>query len=299
MLRTGKAAAVWNIGELGTSSYAYRHTEYTRLRDAAHLKSETHSLLDALSTALRNGTCSSTQTSIRLTLVALSIASGERVPWDELSNSDTDSDSGMSEDDNSNAHLQGSTEFSQLLASVKILITSLFRLSMAIRNPAPNSQSTSTISIDKSFFEPHDIQHVMEKFPNAPRYLAERMGRALSARRQYLSYREEHHSKLTKNIEKIGFEKATTEFTTNSTEATPIPRIQRSMSLNVLDEGDDTASQTSYATSVNATIRVPSLPREARNKDFFECPLCFLLVSIHTSVGWKYVDRCVTDSNAN
>jgi hypothetical protein len=225
--------------------------------------------------------------SIQLTFLALSIVNGERVPWDELSASDTDSDSDMSDDDNSSGDLQGSTELSQLIASVKTLITSLFRLSMALRNPAPNSQSTSTISMDKSFYEQHDIQHVIEKFQNAPHYLAERLGRALSARRQYLSYREEHHKKLTKNIEKIGFEKATTEFTTNSTEATPIPRIERSMSLNVVDEGDDTASQTSFATSVNATIRVPSLPREARNKEFFECPYCFLLVSIHTAAGWK------------
>jgi hypothetical protein len=213
------------------------------------------------------------------------------VPWNELSASDTDSDSEEFHDNDSNDDLQGSTELSQLAASIKTLITSLFRLSMAIRNPAPNSQSTSTISIDKSFYEQHDIQHVKEKFQHAPEYLAERLGRALSARRQYFSYREEHHQKLTKNIEKIGFEKATTEFTTNSTEATPIPRIERSMSPTVLDEGDNTASQTSYATSVNATIRVPSLPREARHKDFFECPLCFLLVSIHSSAGWKYVDR--------
>jgi hypothetical protein len=227
------------------------------------------------------------ETDTQLTLVALSIASGKRVPWDELSPSDTDSDSDMSDDYNSNADLQGSTELTQLIASVKTLITSLFRLSMAIRNPAPDSQSTSTINIDKSFYEQHDIQHVMEKFPNAPQYLVERLGRALSARRQYLIYREEHHQKLTKNIEKIGFEKATTEFTKDSTEATLIPRIERSMSLNVLDEEDDAASQTSYATSVNATIRAPPLPREARNKDFFECPLCFLLVSIHTAAGWK------------
>ena len=160
---------------------------------------------------------------------------------------------------------------------------------MAIRDPAPNSQSKSTIAIDKSFYEQHDIQHVKEKFPKSPTYLTERLGRAISGRRQYLSYREEHHQKLSKHIEKIGFEKPTTEFTTNSTEATPIPGIDRSNSLNVLDEGDDAASQTSYATSVNATIRVPPLPKEARDKDFFECPLCFLLVSIHTAAEWKYV----------
>lgn len=218
-----------------------------------------------------------------LTGAALAIIRGDKVPWDELSDSDSELSDSLDND------LEGSTELKQLLVSVKTLITSLFRLSMAIRDPAPNSQSKSTITIDKSFYEQHDIQHVREKFQDAPDYLTERLGRAISGRRQYLTYREEHHQKLAKDIEKVGFEKPTTQFTTNSTEATPLPWIERSNSINVLDERDDAASQTSYATSVNATIRVPPLPKEARNKDFFECPLCFLFVSVHTSAEWKYV----------
>ncbi|CAO2648287.1 Nn.00g075540.m01.CDS01 [Neocucurbitaria sp. VM-36] len=215
--------------------------------------------------------------------IALAIVKEEKVPWDELS----DSNSELSDDDASDDDLNESTELRQLLESVKTVITSLFRLSMAIRDPAPNNQSKSTITVDKSCYEQYDILHVKEKFKDSPDYLTERLGRAISGRRHYLSYREEHHKKLTNNIEKIGFEKPTTEFTTNSTEATPIGRIERSNSLNILDEGDDTASQTSYATSVNATIRVPRLPKEARDKDFFECPLCFLLVSVHTEAEWN------------
>ncbi|KAJ4369653.1 hypothetical protein N0V83_005415 [Neocucurbitaria cava] len=247
-------------GNISAHRKGRRSLEY-RLRDAAHLRSETHNLLAALSKALGDGKCFSK--------TALAIIRKDKVPWDELS----DSDSELSDSDDSNNDLEGSTELKQLLVSVKTLITSLFRLSMAIRDPAPNSQSKSTITIDKTFYEQHDIQHVREKFQGVPDYLTERLGRAISGRRQYLTYREEHHQKLTKDIEKIGFEKPTTEFTTNSTEATPLPGIERSNSINVLDEGDDAASQTSYATSVNATIRVPPLPKEARNKEFFECPL--------------------------
>jgi hypothetical protein len=221
----------------------------------------------------------------QLIVVALSITNGEKVPWDELSN--TDSESEESDEGSLDAGMQGNTELNQLVASVRVIITSLFRLSMAIRNPAPNSQSTRSITADKSVYEQHDIRHVKEKFPKSPYYLTERLGRALSARRQYLSYREEHHQKLTRNIEKLGFEKPSTEFTVNSTEATPIPGIQRTMSLNLVDEEDEVASQTSYATSINAAIKIPRLPKVARNKDFFECPLCFLLVSIHSAFAWK------------
>jgi hypothetical protein len=54
-------------------------------------------------------------------------------------------------------------------------------------------------------------------------------------------------------------------------------------------EEDDMASQTSYASSVNASIKIPALPKDAQVNDFFECPLCFMIVSIHTEVDWKYV----------
>lgn len=60
--------------------------------------------------------------------------------------------------------------------------------------------------IDKSYFEVHDIAHVQSKYPDCTDCLTERLGRAISGRRQYLSYREEHNMKLSKGIEKVGLE---------------------------------------------------------------------------------------------
>lgn len=161
---------------------------------------------------------------------------------------------------------------------------------MSIRDPAPNSQFRSTITVDKSYFQPHDIQHVKEKFGTGNSYLVERLGRAVSGRRQYLTYREEHHQKLTKNVEKIGFEEPRTEHTTNSTEASPMPQVLNDVtSTGVGDDSEDALSQTSYATSVNSTIRVPALPKEAREQEHFECPFCYMIVSIHTTAAWKLV----------
>ncbi|KAH8726118.1 hypothetical protein GQ44DRAFT_759125 [Phaeosphaeriaceae sp. PMI808] len=246
-------------------------TNITRLRDAENLKEESHSLLKDLAAAINNG---------------LAIVKGEKVPWDayEISESDTDSDT-------SNDDLQGNTELKQLLASIKAIVTSLFRLSMEIRDPAPTSQSTSNISIDKSYFEQYDILHVKAKYPLCADYLSDRLSKAISGRRQYLAYREEHHLKLAKNIDNIGFEEpknsgfaGSEESASNSTKATMLDH------QNILERIDDDgrASQTSFATSVNATIRVPSLPKEAAENDFFECPLCFMIVSIHAKKTWKY-----------
>jgi hypothetical protein len=221
---------------------------------------------------------------------ALAIVSGERTPWDEMSASDSGSESGSeTSGDADDFNFQSDTELKQLSASIKNTVTCLFRLSMAIRVPAPNTQSRSFITVDKSYFEHHDIQHVESKFPQAEKFLTERLGRAISGRRQYLSYREEHHQKLVKNVERIGHEEPRTEHTTNSTEASPMPILDQAKVNTVMDDSFDfdTLSQTSYATSINATIRAPPLPKEAKEKEHFECLLCYMIVSIHTTAGWK------------
>ena len=69
-----------------------------------------------------------------LIVIALAIVEEKRIPWDEETYSDSDSDS----DDGNSIDLQGKTELIQLYASMKSVITSLMRLSMAIQEPAPN-----------------------------------------------------------------------------------------------------------------------------------------------------------------
>lgn len=214
-----------------------------------------------------------------LTITATAIVVGERITWDEETYSDSESE--HSDDETSNLDLQGDTELKQLYASMKAAVTSLMRISMAIREPALTSESRS---IDMSHFEQHDVLHVQTKFAHAPQYLAERLGRAISSRRQSLTYRESHHDKLVKGIDKLGLEAARTELTTNSTEAS---ELQQTYDLNMVDDLDDSTSQTSYATSVNATVRAPRLPREAREKEHYKCPICFVMVAIHTAGAWK------------
>ncbi|RYP33748.1 hypothetical protein DL767_004615 [Monosporascus sp. MG133] len=216
---------IW-AGNIAAHRKGRRSLEY-RLRDAAILKDEAHNLLTALHDSLQT-----------------SIVQERRRPWDELSDSESDSDSDTLSDD---AEAQGDTELKQLLGSIKATITCLFRLSMSIRDPAPNDQSRSIITVDKSYFEEYDMLHVKAKYPGCPGYLVERLGRANSGRRQYLSYREEHHQKLAKDVDLIGLEAPRTEHSGNSTEATPMPKAQVD-SFEVIDS-DDALSQTSYATS--------------------------------------------------
>lgn len=259
---------IW-AGNIAAHLKGRRSLEY-RLRDSEHLKREAHSLLLALQDSTQD---------------ALSIIEGIRKPWDELSDSDSDSDSDVDFPDDESG--QADSELKQIFSSIKTTVTCLFRLSMAIRDPAPETQHRSTIMIDKSHFENWDVTHTRSKFPDCGEYLQERLGQAISGRRHWLSYREEHHQKLIKNVELIGIEAPKTQYTSNSTEATPLP-VNRVSSFEVLDE-NDALSQTSYAPSENATIRVPKLPKIAQEQEHYECPFCFMIVSIHDKKAWKYV----------
>jgi len=51
-------------------------------------------------------------------------------------------------------------------------------------------------SIDVSYFEKFDIQHMHGKFPHASGYLIERLGQANTAQRQLLRYYERRHLKF-------------------------------------------------------------------------------------------------------
>ena len=223
-----------------------------------------------------------------------SIVQGETTPWDEETGSESDSHS--SDDEGKFSGLQGDTELKQLYANIKTTVTSLMRMSITIRAPAPHSQlaRTVTMDMDKSYHEPYDVQHVEAKFGKIAPYLISRLGRAISSRRQYLAYREKHCQKLSKGIEKLGFEEARTEHTTNSTEATPIPASDHTINSDMLDDGDETLSQTSYAPSLKNAIRTPRLPKEAARSEPYECPLCFSLVAIYNTAAWKYVSLCMS-----
>jgi hypothetical protein len=197
------------------------------------------------------------------------------------------------------------------MSDVVEVITCLLRLSMAIRNPAPHDQFMESGQINTSYFESFDIGHVLAKFPGAERYLINRLGKAISRRRQYLKYRDEHHKKLAQGIEDVieapkpvsepirtefaPTKAAPTEINPESTVASSIPLVMKAPTAYIdLDEdvySEDGLSQTSYATSANESTnnRPPPIPKEAQEGKPFECPLCFMIISIRNSHSWKYV----------
>jgi hypothetical protein len=164
---------------------------------------------------------------------------------------------------------------------------------MSIRNPAPHDHFMSTEYAKAKYFNDFDIRHVEAKYKDAKPYLVRRLGAAISRRRQYFKYRESHHAKLSQGI---NFDEGATEAGAKSTVASSIPLGMKDVgtsapSFGELDQDDRSEtgiSQTSCATTApdSEKLRVPPLPKQHR-KGPFECPFCFMLISVTNRFQWK------------
>ncbi|KAI8157329.1 Myosin-1 [Colletotrichum sp. SAR 10_70] len=111
---------------------------------------------------------------------------GKATPWEE-----------MEDDEEPLDDLEMETEMEQITLDITELVDCLLRLSVSIQNPAPHDRFMSSTFTDASAYEDFDIQHVQAKFQDIDESLAQRLGKAMSRRRQYFKYREAHHQKLS------------------------------------------------------------------------------------------------------
>ncbi|KAI8950036.1 hypothetical protein F4801DRAFT_590656 [Xylaria longipes] len=265
-----------NIGahRTGRSSLDYR------LRDSSHLHTQVMTLLDDLITSLHE---------------VHSILSGETLPWDQDPGEVGELDQEL-KDLLVHEVFEFDSELGQLTKEIADIIGNLLRLSMALRNPAPHDRFMSTEYAKVRYFEANDKGHVEAKFKRTSQTLIIRLGQALSQRRQYFRYRESHHEKLARGL----FDSGRSEAGAQSTVASSIPLTSRvPVSVPVSgeldeDERSDTGfSQTSFSTTAPGSerLRIPPLPKKSYDSPF-ECPLCFLLISVSSTHQWmKHVLR--------
>ena len=94
--------------------------------------------------------------------------------------------------------LPDTTPLDYALMEITNIITCLQEFSATLRQPALRDRLAKCRKIDMSHYEFWDKQHVSNKFPNAPRFLTERLGLANTKRRQLLKYHQLHHSKIAR-----------------------------------------------------------------------------------------------------
>ena len=249
---------------------------------------------------------------------AISISSGDKLPWDQLESDDDDNSHaggenladgtshGRSSDEHTATDKQclgeglddlPSSELEQIAEDINDIVKCLLRLSVAIRNPTPHDRFAAALPVEASSYEPWDIQHFRSKFTGVTDIIAERLGKAISDRRQYFKYRQSHREKLAHGLDVNSGESASKGSINEaiSTLASSLPDHLKSkmanLSLDAVEEdavSDAGISQTSFAsTNADATqLRVPPLPGHADHGPF-ECPFCFTMVTVTSTIAWR------------
>ena len=175
-------------------------------------------------------------------------------------------------------------ELTQLHGNIVTVINCLFQMSMLVRNPArhdfymlPQSQVLASRSFDQA--------HVREKYPEADQGLVERLGLAMTIRRQYLRHRKRDHAQLNQGLD-IG----------TGGSAAPTVVLSDTISTGVEPwhiKSQDKApasekSQDSSAPSMRAggALVIPSPPKESSGGAPFECPYCAVRISVDGTLAW-------------
>ncbi|KAL4929581.1 uncharacterized protein BDV17DRAFT_58225 [Aspergillus undulatus] len=257
---------VWaaNIGahQTGQSSLDYR------LRDASNLQAETINILKSMQETLQD--------------------------LHEVIDDSFASDSG---EDNADGKMKAmleaagldessNTEVQQIYQNLVDVIDHLYRMSMAIRKPVRHDQLSGTRAIDATSFAPWATQHVSHKYPAANTALLHRLGNAMARQKAVLKYRERHRAKLTQGIDDYP------ETESNPSETLATESHKPGDQFHFLDSLSEAGSSTtSYADTLmdgrgGDGISVPPPPRESWDRKPFECPYCFIIITIKDRKDW-------------
>ncbi|KAI0425130.1 hypothetical protein F5Y09DRAFT_322466 [Xylaria sp. FL1042] len=180
------------------------------------------------------------------------------------------------------------TDLDLALTDINHVVDCLFRLSVTIRNPVPHDQFMSLSGVDTTSYEPYDVNHVLENFPDIDQNLAKRLGRTVTNSRHFFKYRENHHAKLSESIDN---EEDPVKDTYQTTVGSSIPAHLKDTieeDLIVMDLVSLTiASATSYASTQDGSeaLRVPLMPKE--HLGAFLCLFCYLMIETKSRREWK------------
>ena len=236
-----------------------------RLRDASHISNQITKLLQDLNRSLDDILDELFNRSLDDILDELS--------EDETKASADDETEASWLDDNS------TTELQQLHEEVINIIDCLYQLSMLIRKPAQHDLLVGSRMNDKAEFVFYDEEHVRNLHPRTEEQISQRLGRAITRRRKYLSYRERHHRKLENGIQRT---------TTRSVMSETIATDFKTPNIDFEETSDSGISQTSYAPSLihGGRVIIPPPPRDSMGKPF-ECPYCFFVIDIKSTRSWN------------
>jgi len=202
-------------------------------------------------------------------------------------------------------------------------ITRLFRVSTLIQQAAPTDPFAKALSRNRyRFNDQFDIAHVGEKYPKLATddyaWLRQRLGRAITQRRHYLSYIQDHREGLEgmpthhDNADRSAARSqalvikqslaskpmldtaSRPSFFTKATTVAPERITPQMLVVEDSDPEDDARSYTTISRSVegdhesSTTVRIPKLDDlRIGNKKEIECPFCFRIKRFKNERTWR------------
>ncbi|OQO14048.1 hypothetical protein B0A48_00924 [Cryoendolithus antarcticus] len=270
-----------------------------RLRDAPEVEDRLVELLEEL-----------TDTNGDVRAIVSGSAKDRRVSPDSVS----EDESGDSDD--------GTSELSELILSIGDLITSLMKVSMLVRKATTRDRYIRAIQAGGQPFLPDfDVRHVCDKFPRvrSQQWLYERLGAAITQRRQFLRYSREHKSRLAYEpqatvpvhepspanlvvpenpvLPALRYNTAPTASTRPTLTPTAASTLQANQVANEdlqnLDRDDDAVSQATSFVSSHAEggtaegLHVVRLSTLRKDDEPFECTYCHAIVAARRQRSYK------------
>jgi hypothetical protein len=220
-------------------------------------------------------------------------------------------------------HAKEISEVDELLEEISGTITRLFKVSILIRQAAPTDLFAKALSRDRYRFDDRfDIAHVGEKYHklsiNDYAWLRQRLGRAITQRRHYLSYVQDHHEKLEcspnsyDEVDDSAFRfeipiikqpqdsKQTLDtasrpsFFTKATTVVPERITPQLLTAADSDSEEDARTCTTISRSIDGdpessnTVRIPKLEHlRFGNTKEIECPFCFRIKKFKSERTWR------------
>jgi hypothetical protein len=209
------------------------------------------------------------------------------------------------------------TRLDALIQSINDIITSLYKFSITIQNPAHRDREARAARIGVSFWNESDLRHVKDKFPkSSSAKLLANIAQANTKRRQLFAYHKRHVEKIRffqesnmqagqdadqaqaqEVLHKPPVVVATPTVHTKHTIATKLTSttvstvrpIAKAIPISISGRSQRTNIMNDAGSNSKDLLRIPPPPGEASGfTDPFICPYCFLTIGPRNPKEWEY-----------
>ena len=200
--------------------------------------------------------------------------------------------------DDETATQRPTDEATMILEIISECISSLFRTGILIRKAGPTDRFSRALQMSTSAFYPSfDIDYVREKYPKLKgrdmKGLSERLGNAISKRRQFIKYSRDHKARLAyEDLSGVpeDFPARTEQLSSKATSLHPEKLPAHSLLLAACEEDEEDVVSVISASTLSgsaSTLKLPRLEELKLNDGPFECPICFTLQYFRREKAWR------------